>query len=201
MDEVGLIQSARNGDIEAFNRLVLKYQDMVYNQAYRMMGDVSSASDAAQDAFISVYRKIHTFRGGSFKAWLLRIVTNACYDEIRRRKRRPSTPLNPTDEDKEEVESPYWIKDSRETPEDFTARMELSEAIQNCLDNLSVDFRTTVILIDIQGMDYAEAASVMGTPTGTIKSRLARSRKSMRECLEGYRELLPAAFRLEVETT
>ena len=201
MDEVGLIQLARNGDIEAFNRLVLKYQDMVYNQAYRMMGDVSSASDAAQDAFISVYRKIHTFRGGSFKAWLLRIVTNACYDEIRRRKRRPSTPLNPTDEDKEEVESPYWIKDSRETPEDFTARMELSEAIQNCLDNLSVDFRTTVILIDIQGMDYAEAASVMGTPTGTIKSRLARSRKSMRECLEGYRELLPAAFRLEVETT
>ena len=201
MDEVGLIQSARNGDIESFNRLVLKYQDMVYNQAYRMMGDVSSASDAAQDAFISVYRKIHTFRGGSFKAWLLRIVTNACYDEIRRRKRRPSTPLNPTDEDKEEVESPNWIKDSRETPEDFTARMELSEAIQNCLDNLSVDFRTTVILIDIQGMDYAEAASVMGTPTGTIKSRLARSRKSMRECLEGYRELLPAAFRLEVETT
>jgi len=201
MDEVGLIQSAQKGDIEAFNRLVLKYQNMVYNQAYRVMGDASSASDATQDAFISAFRKMHTFRGGSFKAWLLRIVTNTCYDEIRRRKRRPSTPLNPTDEDSKEIESPYWIKDPGEMPEDFTARMELSEAIQRCLDNLPIDFRTTVILVDVQGMDYAEAASVMGTPTGTIKSRLARSRKSLRDCLEGYRELLPAAFRLEIENT
>ena len=89
MDETRLIQDAQHGDIDAFNRLVLAYQDMVYNQAYRVMGEPFAADDATQEAFISAYRKIKTYRGGSFKAWLLRIVTNACYDELRRRKRRP----------------------------------------------------------------------------------------------------------------
>jgi RNA polymerase sigma-70 factor (ECF subfamily) len=93
MDEVELIQYAQKGDLDAFNRLVLAYQDMVYNQAYRVIGESDAAEDATQEAFISAYRKIHTYRGGSFKAWLLRIVTNACYDELRRRKRRPTTPL------------------------------------------------------------------------------------------------------------
>ena len=199
MDEVDLIQAAKGGDLEAFNRLVLDYQNMVYNQAYRVMGNSASASDAAQEAFISAYRKLHTFRGGSFKAWLLRIVTNACYDEIRRQKRRPSIPLNPTNDAREEIESPYWIVDPAESPEDFAARVELSEAIQNCLENLSIDFRTVVILVDIQGMDYAEVASVMGTPLGTVKSRLARARSGLRDCLGGFRELLPAAFRLMIE--
>lgn len=199
MDEAELIQAAKRGDLEAFNRLVLIYQNMVYNQAFRVMGNSSNAADATQEAFISAYRKIHTYRGGSFKAWLLRIVTNACYDEIRRLKRRPSTPLNPTDETREEIESPYWIVDPAESPEDFAARVELSEAIQNCLDHLSIVYRTVVILVDIQGMDYAEAASIMGTPLGTVKSRLARARSGLRDCLEGFRELLPAAFRLKIE--
>ncbi len=199
MDEAGLIKAARGGDLDAFNLLVLAYQDKVYNQAYRVMGEASSASDATQEAFISAYRKIHTYRGGSFQSWLLRIVTNACYDEIRRQKRRTSVPLNPNTDNNEEIESPYWIADPRESPEDFAARVELSEAIQHCLDNLSIDFRTSIILVDIQGMDYSEAAAVMGTPLGTVKSRLARARNRLRDCLEGFRELLPAAFRLEVE--
>ena len=95
MDEPALIQSALDGDLDAFNRLVLAYQDMVYNQAYRMLGESQTAQDATQDAFIAAYRKLHTYRGGSFRAWLLRIVTNLCYDELRRRKRRPVTPLRP----------------------------------------------------------------------------------------------------------
>ena len=199
MDEVALIQYAQQGDLEAFNRLVLAYQDMVYNQAYRVMGEPDAAEDATQEAFISAYRKIHTYRGGSFKAWLLRIVTNACYDELRRRKRRPTTPLEPVDEFDEEIESPRWLADTGEAPEDTALRAELSEAIQNCLNDLSHEFRTVVILVDIQGMDYAEAANIMGTPLGTIKSRLARARQGMRQCLQDFRELLPTAFRLENE--
>jgi RNA polymerase sigma-70 factor (ECF subfamily) len=163
------------------------------------MGESDAAEDATQEAFISAYRKIHTYRGGSFKAWLLRIVTNACYDELRRRKRRPVTALEPTDDYDEEIESPRWLADPGEAPEDFTMRAELSEAIQHCLDELSNDFRTVVVLVDIQGMDYSEASEVMGTPLGTIKSRLARARRGMRHCLQGVRELLPTAFRLENE--
>jgi RNA polymerase sigma-70 factor (ECF subfamily) len=199
MDEVELIQYAQQGDLDAFNRLVLTYQDMVFNQAYRVIGEPDAAEDATQEAFISAYRKLHTYRGGSFKAWLLRIVTNACYDELRRRKRRPTTPLEPTDDFDEEIESPYWLAADGEAPEDRALRAELSEAIQHCLNDLSNDFRTVVILVDIQGMDYAEAADVMGTPLGTIKSRLARARRGMRHCLQGFGELLPTAFRLENE--
>ncbi|MFC1997466.1 RNA polymerase sigma factor [Chloroflexota bacterium] len=199
MDEVALIQYAQQGDLDAFNRLVLTYQDMVFNQAYRVMGEPEAAEDATQEAFISAYRKLHTYRGGSFKAWLLRIVTNACYDELRRRKRRPTTPLEPTDEFDEEIESPRWLADTGEAPEDTALRVELSEAIQHCLDDLSNDFRTVVVLVDIQGLDYAEAADIMGTPLGTIKSRLARARRGMRQCLQGFRELLPRAFRFENE--
>jgi RNA polymerase sigma-70 factor (ECF subfamily) len=199
MDEVAIIQHAQQGDLDAFNRLVLAYQDMVYNQAYRVMGERAAAEDATQEAFISAYRKLHTYRGGSFKAWLLRIVTNACYDELRRRKRRPTTPLEPTDDFDDEIESPHWLADTNEAPEDTALRVELSEAIQHCLNDLSQDFRTVVILVDIQGMDYAEAADVMGTPLGTIKSRLARARQGMRQCLQGFQELLPTAFRLENE--
>jgi RNA polymerase sigma factor (sigma-70 family) len=199
MDEISLIRDAQQGDLEAFNHLILVYQEMVYNQAYRVLGESDAAEDATQEAFISAYRKIDTYRGGSFKAWLLRIVTNACYDELRRRKRRPVVPLEPTDDYDEEIESPRWIADPGEAPEDFTLRSELSQAIQQCLDDLSDDFRTVVVLVDIQGMDYTEASQVMGTPLGTIKSRLARARRGMRQCLQGYWELLPIAFRLQNE--
>jgi RNA polymerase sigma-70 factor (ECF subfamily) len=199
MDEAALINEAKEGDLDAFNRLVLAYQDVVYNQAYRVMGESFSAGDATQDAFISAYRKIKTYRGGSFKAWLLRIVTNACYDELRRRKRRPTSPLIPHTETNEEIDSPHWIADPAESPEDHAVREELSEAIQTCLNTLSMEFRTAVVLVDIQGMDYSEAAVVMGTPLGTVKSRLARARGSLRECLASLWELLPAAHRLEDE--
>ena len=197
MDEIALIRDAQRGDLDAFNRLVLAYQDLVYNQAYRVMGEADSAADSTQEAFISAFRKIHTYRGGSFKAWLLRIVTNACYDEIRRNKRRPTTPLEPKDDYDDEIESPHWIADPGETPEETAARAELAQAIQRCLDELSFDFRNIVVLIDIQGMDYTEASKIVGKPLGTVKSRLARARSGMRDCLQGFWELLPSAFRLD----
>ncbi len=199
MDENALILEAKQGDLDAFNRLVLAYQDMVYAQAYRMINEPEAAEDATQDAFISAYRNLRSYRGGSFKAWLLRIVTNACYDELRRRKRRPTAPLEPLDQDDEEIESPRWLADPDGSPEDDIERAELAEALQNCLQGLSPEFRAVVILVDMQGMDYQEASQAAGAALGTIKSRLARARQKMRDCLQGFRELLPANFRLVEE--
>ncbi len=196
MDEAALIAAAVQGDLNAFNRLVLSYQNIVFNQAYRMIGDPHAAEDAAQEAFISAYRNLKVYRGGSFRAWLLRIVTNASYDELRRRKRRPTTPLEPVDADEEEIESPAWLADPGETPETRAERTELNGAIQNCLEGLPPDFRAAVVLVDVQGLDYDEAALAVGAPVGTIKSRLARARERLRDCLQGFWELLPAEFRL-----
>ncbi len=197
MDEIALIQAARGGDLDSFNRLVLEYQDLVYNQAYRMIGEEEAADDAAQTAFISAFNHLSSFRGGSFKAWLLRIVTNACYDELRRRKRRPTIPLEPLDDAGEEVESPSWMVDPADRPEEQVLRVELQNAIQHCLDKLPDDFRSAVVMVDVQGLDYSEAAESIGTPIGTIKSRLARARLRLRDCLNGFAELLPAGVRLE----
>ena len=191
-----MIQAAREGDLDSFNRLVLAYQDLVYNQAYRMIGEEESADDATQNTFISAYNHLKSFRGGSFKAWLLRIVTNACYDELRRRKRRPTVPLEPLDDTGEEVESAKWMVDPGDQPEEKVQQAELQRAIQHCLDNLPGDFRATVIMVDIQGLDYFEAAQTIGKPIGTIKSRLARARLRLRDCLNGFAELLPTGLRL-----
>ncbi len=200
MDETALIQAAQNGDLNSFNTLVLHYQDAVFNTALRILGDEDLAADSTQDAFISAFKSIASFRGGSFKAWLMRTVTNACYDELRRKKRRPTTPLEPDTDDGEEVESPRWLADPNMTPEEQFEADELEHAIQHCLDALPADFRTVVVLADIQGMDYTEVAAAAKVPLGTIKSRLARARLRLRECLRGFEELLPASFRLEGES-
>jgi RNA polymerase sigma-70 factor (ECF subfamily) len=198
-DEAKMVAYALEGDLDAFNRLVMAYQDVAYNVAFRVVGERTSAEDAVQDAFISAYRKLETFRGGSFKAWLLRIVTNACLDELRRQKRRPMVPLQPASNEDDEIESPAWLEDPGESPEEAVLRVELSAAIQNCLDGLEDDFRVVVVLVDIQGMDYAEAAETVKSPLGTIKSRLARARIKMQDCLRAIGELLPGKFRLEGE--
>lgn len=197
VDEIALIQAAREGDLDAFNRLVLAYQDLLYTHAFRMIGDEESADDATQNTFISAYNHLKSFRGGSFKAWLLRIVTNACYDELRRRKRRPTVPLEPLDDSGEEVESAKWMVDPVGQPEEQVQQAELQRAIQHCLDDLPGDFRLAVVMVDVQGMDYYEAAETIGKPIGTIKSRLARARLRLRDCLNGFAELLPSGFRLE----
>jgi len=195
MDLKAQIKNALKGDLDSFNQIVLEYQNLVYNQAYRIIGEPDAAEDAVQEAFISAYKKLHTYRGGSFKSWLLRIVSNACYDEFRRRKRQPVAPLYPENQNGNETESVSWLEDTEEKPEEFVLRNELSEAIQICLDRLEFEFRTIVVLVDLQGMDYASAAKVIDRPLGTVKSRLARARRNLKDCLQGFRELLPVEFR------
>ena len=197
MNEEALISDAQNGSLDAFNTLILTYQDNVFNAALRIMGDEDLASDAAQEAFISAFKGIQAFRGWSFKGWLMRIVTNACYDELRRKKRRPTTPLEPETDNGEEMDSPRWLADPNMTPDQVAEADELEHAILHCLDNLPLDFKTVVVMADIQGLDYSEVASSVRVPLGTVKSRLARARLRLQECLQGFAELLPASYRLE----
>ncbi len=199
MDESALIRDAQHGDLDAFNSLVLSYQDSLFNTALRILGDQELAADATQEAFLSAFRGLNAYRGGSFKAWLLRTVTNACYDELRRKKRRPTTPLEPDGADGDEMEAPRWLADQSLSPEQKLEADELEHAIQHCLEGLPLEFRTVVVMADIQGLDYSEVASAVRAPLGTIKSRLARARLRLRECLQGFAELLPAAFRLQEE--
>ncbi len=201
MDEIALINAAQKGDLDSFNSLILHYQDSVFNTALRILGDEDLAQDAAQETFISAFRGILSFRGGSFKAWITRTVINACYDELRRQKRRPTTPLEPETRDGEEMDSPKWLADPNMTPAEKSEADELEHAIQHCLETLPTNFRTVVVLADIQGLDYSEVAAAARVPLGTIKSRLARARLRLRECLRGFEELLPASFRLKEEST
>lgn len=199
MNEPELIQAARRGDLDAFNRLVLSYERLAYNVALRLLSDPAAAQDATQEAFISAYRNLRRYRGGSFKAWLLRIVSNACYDELRRHARRPITALEPEDEDHEQFDSPSWLADPDESPEELAEREELAELIQSCLEQIEGEFRLAVVLVDLQGMNYSEAAEVLERPLGTVKSRLARGRMRMQDCLQGAGELLPPKYRLSTE--
>ncbi len=197
MDQEALIQGAQKGDVNAYNTLVLHYQDHAYGVAYRIMGDTDSAADATQEAFISAYRAIKRFRGGSFKAWLLRIVTNACYDELRRRKRRPQSSLDALYVEDEAADG-HFASDT-ESPEGYTQRMDLQSAIVDCLQALSEDHRIVAILSDVEGYNYQEIADITGVALGTVKSRLSRSRLNLRDCLQGFEELLPAHYRLSGE--
>ncbi|HRN51207.1 MAG TPA: sigma-70 family RNA polymerase sigma factor [Anaerolineales bacterium] len=199
VNEAALIQAAQAGDLDAFNRLVISYQALAYNVAYRLVSDDAIAQDATQDAFISAYRNLDRFKGGSFKAWLLRIVTNGCYDELRRQKRRPQLPLEPLTPDGEDAPDQAWMADPGESPEELAERVELNTAIQRCLNQLDEEFRAAVVMIDVQGMEYGEVAEIMKRPLGTVKSRLARARGRMQDCLRGFAELLPDKFRLSGE--
>ena len=203
MDEQGLIQAAQEGDVNAFNRLVAEYQTQVYNLAYRIMGEAASADDAAQEAFIAAYKNLRRYRGGSFRAWLLRIVTNACYDELRRRKRRPAASLEALAvvDKGPDADAEGSLASAEESPEDYVQRRELARSIQDCLDHLPEDMRSVVVMSDVMDMEYAEIALSLEAALGTVKSRLSRARARLRDCLRGtVWELLPAAFRLEDET-
>jgi RNA polymerase sigma-70 factor (ECF subfamily) len=197
-EDYALAMRAQEMDLDSFNRLVLKYQELAFNVACRILSDPAAAEDATQLAFISAYRKISSYRGGSFKAWLMRIVTNACYDELRRQKRRPTTALEPINDDTgEEIDSPGWLADESMLPEELIEIGELDKAVQHCLDNLPVDFKVVAVMIDVEGLDYQAVSEAVGKPLGTVKSRLSRARQRLQNCLQAFQELLPHKYRLE----
>jgi RNA polymerase sigma-70 factor (ECF subfamily) len=196
-EERRLVEVAQRGDVESFNELVRLFEGRVYTLCYRMLGDTESAADAAQDAFLSAFRNLQSFRGGSFRSWMLRIATNTCYDVLRVRKRRPSVSLD-MDTDDESATSPLQIADTAESPDDFAQRRELAAAIQNGLTELPDEQRIVLILSDIQGLAYEEIAQITNSNLGTVKSRLSRGRARLREVLKAG-ELLPTRYRHENE--
>ena len=178
-EEEGLIQRARTGDLDAFNELVLAYQDMAYSHAYAMLGDGDQAEDATQESFIKAFQALNQFRGGSFRGWLLKIVTNSAYDLVRRHRRHPAQPLFPEDGYGEEIESPAWIADPAPSVQTTVEKNELSQDIYRMLDELPDVYRSVLTLIDLYELDYSEAARALKVPIGTVKSRLARARLQM----------------------
>jgi RNA polymerase sigma-70 factor, ECF subfamily len=190
MDESSWIQAASQGDLDSFNHLVLKYQDAVYNQASWLLKDQQAAEDITQDTFIQAYKKLPGYRNGSFRAWLLRIATNACYDELRRRKRRQLIPLEPVNREGEELESADWLADPGPSVEERLERSDLQAFLERQIGSLPADHRAVLALVDVQDFDYEEAANVLGIPVGTLKSRLARARGQLRKRLETQPDLL-----------
>jgi RNA polymerase sigma-70 factor (ECF subfamily) len=184
-DEKALIGRASGGDLEAFNQLVLMFQSMAYNHAYALLGDRATAEDATQDGFIRAFQNLRSFRGGSFRAWLLKIVTNASYDFLRRTKRHPTEPLFPEDEYGEGTESATWLADPSQSIEATLEEKEFSNGIYQTLDELPDVYRSVITLIDLYELDYKEAAGILKVPIGTVKSRLARARLQMKERLRG----------------
>ncbi len=195
-DESKLIKGAIQGNLNAFNQLVMIYQTAVYNTALRIVYDEDRANDLAQTAFISAWQHMDSFKGDSFKPWILRITINACYDELRRQRRHPSVPLEPVStEDDEENEDVHWLMDPSPQPSQTTETNEMIQAVENCLNRLPFDYRSVLLLIDVQELDYQEASEVLDKPLGTVKSRLFRARQKMRDCLKEKGELFSSEDR------
>ncbi len=191
-DEVALIERSQRGDLDAFNSIVLAYQGQVYGLCLRMLGSRQPAEDATQEAFVAAFRAVSRFRRGNFRAWLMRIAANACYDELRRRHSRPQTPLDAGGDDEQPAAE---LPASDEPPEQRAERMELAGRLREGLASLPPDQRLAVILRDVQGLAYEEVAEATGASLGTVKSRISRGRAALRDFLLARGELLPSRFR------
>jgi RNA polymerase sigma-70 factor (ECF subfamily) len=183
-DEKSILPRASTGDLESFNQLVLQYQDVAYNHAYALLGDLDLAEDATQESFIKAFQHLSSFREGSFRGWLLRIVTNSAYDLLRRFKRHPTQRLFPEDENGEEIESPFWIADRAASVQATVEQHEISRDLSSVLDELPDVYRSVLTLVDVYELDYVEVAEALSIPLGTVKSRLARARIQMQKKLK-----------------
>ncbi len=193
--EAWLISSARQGNQDAFNTLVLRYQDRVYNLAARILGDEDLADDITQNTFITAYLNLPRFRNGSFQGWLYRIATNACYDEFRKHKRNPVQSLEAGEFEEIGLSPISNMSPANVLPETELDRHELEQFIQHALDQLDPDQRTVIVLVDQLELDYQEAAQIIGVPIGTIKSRLARARTRLRQLLySDHREMISTRY-------
>lgn len=196
MDESSLIAAAAGGELRAFNQLIQRHQALAYNVAFRMLDDTDAAADAVQEAAIKAFRSLKSYRGGSFKAWFLRIVTNNCYDWLRARARHGVSSLDDLAEDPDYAES---LVHPGAGPESEVLQRELGAFISRSIESLPADQRLTLILADVEDVSYQEIAEICSVPLGTVKSRLSRARMHLRDLLLRHSELLPQRYRLENE--
>jgi RNA polymerase sigma-70 factor (ECF subfamily) len=192
LSEEQLVKKSLQGDLQAFEELVLGYQSKVYALTFRYMGNEEDAYDMFQETFIKAYRSLPTFKGkSSFGTWIYRIASNVCLDELRRRKRRIPTlsldePATTLDGNELEVE----IADTSYSADLLYEQKELSSSIQEVLNQMKNEHKTAIILRDMLDLSYEEMAKVLGCSIGTVKSRLSRARNILKEKLL-KRELLP----------
>jgi RNA polymerase sigma-70 factor (ECF subfamily) len=182
--DVALVGQAVRGELAAFNQLVERHQDHLFALVYRLVPDRDQAADAVQEAFLSAYRNLASFRGGSVKSWLGRIAINAAMDIQRARRRRPSQPYP-------ELEDESWQPpaESDVEPEHQALAVERSRVLAAALAALPFDQRNCIVLYDVDGYDYGEIARIMGVSVGTVKSRIHRGRLVLRNALTPSREL------------
>ena len=186
-----LIKKSKKGDAQAFEELILSYHKKVLNLAYRMLGSVSDAEDAAQEIFIKVFRTLYSFNERSaFSTWLYKVATNVCLDILRKRKRQNGgamVSINRYNSQDDEYELP--IEDDAPSPYEEAQKKEAMRALNSALDLLSEEQRAVIVMRDINGLSYEEIADVMECSLGTIKSRINRSRLALRKLLEKDKEL------------
>ena len=178
-----LIESCKKGDRDAFNELVLKYQDSVINLAYNLLSNRDDAYDAAQETFIKVYRNIGSFRGdSSFVTWIYRITSNVCKDILRKRQKHSNVvSLSPSEGDSD---SGFMdIRDDKKTPEERLEVTELQKEVREALSELKAEYREIIVYCDIEQLSYEEISKLLKCPMGTIKSRLSRARTALKNNL------------------
>ncbi len=179
-DETRAIERLVRGDDSAFDELARRYERALYSHAYRLVANSAQAEDAVQDAFLLAYRGRAGFRGGSFKAWLFRILTNRCLDLLRDAKRRAAVPLGPTGD---EQDARPEIAHAGPSVEELAEASELLEHVEEALARVPVEQRLAVLLRDVEGFDYDEIARITNTELGTVKSRIHRGRLVVRDHL------------------
>lgn len=188
-NEKELVNKARDGDIEAFEFLIHEYQKKVFNIAYRMIGNYDDASELAQEVFIKAYKSIRNFKGdSSFSTWIYKVTTNVCLDEIRKRKNKKVISLDEEIEYKD-GEVKRQIKDERPSPEKILENKQVRKAVEDSINELADDFKTVIVLRDVQGFSYEEISKMIDCPQGTVKSRINRARQSLKQILKGKKEL------------
>lgn len=176
------LQDARGGDNNAFGQLAEHYHAAAQRLAEQILRTEEAAADAVQEALIKAHRAMYRFEDGNFRSWLLRIVANTCYDHLRRNRRRQTVSL---DELIDDVGFEYGevAAVAEDNPEQTVMQQETMQLILNAINDLPSWHRSVVMLIDVQGYDYAEAAEMLRLPLGTVKSRLSRARAALRDLL------------------
>jgi RNA polymerase sigma-70 factor (ECF subfamily) len=181
-----LIRAFRDGDKAAFDKLVLKHKDRVFNLCYRLLGDYEEANDSAQETFIKIYGSLKKFRFESaFSTWLYRIAVNTCKNKLKSkafRQKRKMIPMdNPVSGNRNQPSRE--IQDESQSPAMELEKKERMRAIQEAINALPPEQREVVTLRDIEGFSYGEVAEITGFNLGTVKSRLARARQDLRKKL------------------
>jgi RNA polymerase sigma-70 factor, ECF subfamily len=183
VQEMRLIQECRDGKLESFEPLVKQHQERVYNVAYQVLRNESSAEEATQTTFVRTWQTISKFRGQcSFGTWVYRICIHECCNIIRTRNRKKELMLTTSDEDGG-LDLDQLIQ-SNQRPDRETIQRELQGLITQALAKLPEEHRVVLVLRELHGMDYSEIARVMNCRQGTVMSRLFHARRKLRKLLE-----------------